>query len=460
MVFPNATITMQNGRSSLTQENYPNLNKMHNEIRVISNGDGVKLIAGDIDKNALNSGTILTDLPSTQVVKSVWEKSYPISIDNGDGTETPISAFLIDLRGKITIEPNKKVTANTTSPGFTIEKGKVKCYRKSSLNDFLYKDKYFVLSYDPKHINCTKELYKYFKAEYVRSGTSIYPSSWNDSTKNLILSRHISRENTNLTLYYTIRNIINCGREKSFVVRNNILLWNLCGERNKRITREHGLVYYKGRVQRHPFNVNRGSEFVTRANNQSMITVKFSGMDGGQYVFLVTKPETDTDIEIKKVGVKFVGTDGNLHEGYVTPVNQEGRLQTGELTGATMYCDNLIVKNKINVRPDSERELSTSGYNVFGGTVKSTYVVFEFNSLEQTKRVGFYTDVATTKLNGYAKWKPLSMMNNWWGDGHGIGDHNVRCLPRKFERRHLNTCMYVKKYKGVKSEYPEIFYTR
>ena len=438
--FPNATITMQNGYGTQTVK-YSYLNKMYNEIRVLSKSEGIGLIGGSFDKDALDGGAILTDLSTTTMLGM----SYKLKHETSVGSE-PVKAIIIDLRHKINVEANKKVTAATTSPGFMIENGKVRCYRKSELSDFLYKPRFFKFSPNARADNCTRELYKYFKDRRFTYDAGTY------------IERHLGRENNNITLYYKIRNIINCGRGKEMVLANNVFLWNLCGERNKRIVREHGLLFYKGTMQRHPYYFPSSEN--QRVQRQYTVTVKFESVSNGKYVFSVDMPETPVELEITKIGVKFVGTDGNLHEGYVIP--DDGRLQNGPITGGSIVCSNLVVKNNaLSVRPESSKELYMSNNNVFAGTMESTFVTFKFDArgLQPYERIAFKCDADQTKLRGYSKWKPLSLRDNWYAKGRP-GDVEYRHLPDRFEKRHLNACMYIKKFKGVKSEYPEIFYTR
>ena len=287
-------------------------------------------------------------------------------------------------------------------------------------------------------------------------------------------NRQRETKETDNIFYYHPRNVFRLGVLPNTVIKDNLLLWKMCSTRNFRTVKEDGLFYFLNRRSkarnRKKTERNSGLKNITIAYYEDM-----SNRYPGRFSFACHKPTTDFEITIKKIGISFVGVDGQQHIGEIPITWVDGR-DTNVLPRdeGDFYVsgEGLIIKDFIN-HEQSKLNLDTpAGQSYFFGDAKSVYVDAEFSIGSGSHKVVFWFETnsdaqifPTVKKIGTrkGKWRRLNLLWNYFGGPNGRLDHpydGVGKFPRCFERRYLNVCKYTKKFKGVPSEFPEIFYTR
>jgi hypothetical protein len=165
----------------------------------------------------------------------------------------------------------KKITAETTSPGFRIENGKIKCYRGSNLKEAL-------------------DMYMYGTWKYIKNGSSFY---------------------------YNDRNVYNCGvgPQRQTNHHNGLNSLFLGANTFEKSGRMEYKVEFLSHMQR-GYSMNKSDW--QKQDHICTFGVSYLGFDSDTNlpVFSITKTESDTDIYIGRIGVAFVGVDGNMHSGY------------------------------------------------------------------------------------------------------------------------------------------------
>ena len=103
--------------------------------------------------------------------------------------------------------------------------------------------------------------------------------------------------------------------------------------------------------------------------------------------------------------------------------------------------------------------------NDFSASIRALYIKFKYDVSITDKKVTYipeesqHTPVIGRDLQRRSKRQMRRLNLRKYHYMYGV--HNgEQHLGAYFENKYLNTCVYVKKFKGVKSEYPETFYTR
>lgn len=430
--FPNATITMSfldDGGSV----------KTHNDLIVLGQTDNIKIYNSGWDRTNLDHGVLLQD----DLGEGPIDVSDSIAYGHYD---EPGLAIQIDFHNKFTIHPDNLITKNTTSPGFRIEAGKIKCYKKSELTPLFTK-------------------YRLFDYEGYRSWAlpkSLWRAGFRPEHGPIDTFRPRKYERNNIVLYYQPRNIFRCGIDKSTVLKDNLFLWKICSCRNTRIEKEHGLFYFKKETSSHPHRK-------VEDPNVILFRISYIGIDeDGHYVFNVIKDVSPEGIILDKVGITFIGNDGYRHTASLDVVEIDGiETNVAPPEGDTfkVCCTNLKVKDDKNGNTGMFMLNGEENNNDFSASIRAMYLKFKYDVSITDKKVTYitldsqYTPIICRELQRRSRrqMRRLNLLKFYWM--YGVSNGNGH-FTNAFETRYLNTCVYVKKFKGVKSEYPETFYTR
>jgi hypothetical protein len=310
----------------------------------------------------------------------------------------------------------KKITAETTSPGFRIENGKIKCYRGSNLKEAL-------------------DMYMYGTWKYIKNGSSFY---------------------------YNDRNVYNCGvgPQRQTNHHNGLNSLFLGANTFEKSGRMEYKVEFLSHMQR-GYSMNK-SDWQTQ-DHICTFGVKYLGFDSDTNlpVFSVTKTESDTDIYIGRIGVAFVGVDGNMHSGYFESYKISGETEERTAFASGQGSYNITVGNfKIKQEHYGNNYYTPyPNYSTMRNIVVK-YVTFNFDKELEFRPVRF---VGTTQSHdmdcggvsydsrrySYTKWVNVSLF--------GSTDGAIR---KNFTKHYFNKCRFIRIYKRIPSEFPEYFYTR
>lgn len=363
------------------------------------------------------------------------------------------SVVVVDYRNKFDIvqcSPTKK----TTSPGFLIEKGIIKCYRESRFVDVLK---------------------RYSKTEnggyWCRwwSSPIYYEDIGQPSTHHLTEDIHfvdyinkLPKTKNGIVLYYHPRNAFRGGIDTDTVVAHNYLINHICSHkkyssgartdysiRGFRLRKEEGRIEYKAPINRgrYYYNCPDGRQDVACRINFGYAGVD---VDNNRVGFVVGKyGETDTDITLKKIYIKFIGEDGNRHVGFFRFMgNDNNNVFASDYEGDRI----VYAEGRLFIKDEISNNFSIADYelpSIFNGEINVINAEFSFDITKEKTKIAL--DCA--ERTGHSKWKLLNRLV------YVRGQYTHR-IPKGFNRQKFNTCRYYQKFKGVKSEFPETFYTR
>lgn len=316
-------------------------------------------------------------------------------------------------------------TFDTTTPGFRVESGKLKCYRKSELPmDYMYTENSHEMNrYLPKKVK-DGTVFFFNRNHAMTSGLSPkVAKAQHEALKKLIVG-----ETDNIHHY---------GRY--------------------RIYKEDGVFEYaapvrRGRTNRYPHH-GIYCEFVAN----------YVGFDSSieRPIFRVTKEASTTDIVVKKIGVSFIGTDGMRHTGYFRGISNNSTSDNDFPAQGGEYD---VWATEFYILDESTRTYHAEQLDLvanYGGSMKVIYMKFEYDIDEEEMSIKFVsadTD-STSTARSRTKWRNISKIHSVWLD-YEQGEIHGSPLARGFEKSYFNRCRYYQKFKGVKSEFPEYFYTR
>ena len=364
-----------------------------------------------------------------------------------DDQEYPLLNRFIDFTKRLYVKDYSMHTFDTTSPGFRVENGKIRCYRRTDLKKEL--PQFWGDSYDDTWSTAPRR-----QPRYVKDGTVFY-FNHEHGFNNGIKPKIITFQSDVLKAYIgglEIDPLSELGRAR---------FW-----------KNEGRFEYLGRVRR-----GRNNRFGGHGSNEPgacyfyarYVGVESNGLD---YVFNFEKTESNGSVYIEKVGVEFVGTDGLVHRGYFQSLH-DGTPGTaysfppeaGEYTAAT--------RNFFVFDESSKNYCHYIGYNSFfgfSGNMRVIYVKFAYNSDDEKAMKFVSLDYGQDSLNdtastisevvsigrsstsyGRTRWQLIAFPRDTSGRNR---------LSRNFRRSYFNRCRFFRKYKGVISEFPEYFYTR
>lgn len=299
-------------------------------------------------------------------------------------------------------------TYETTSPGFMVEEGKLKCYRAS----------------DFKHI--------------------VMAAKWAEGAGRLVDSFKYIKDGT--VFYYSKDNMLR-GKSPKFVRETRAMFDALTT-----------IEYTDPSNTNYPYYIRRDEgalEFVSPVRKPRLwwyvqspseggdgyictINCKYIGLDeSDNLVFQITKSESTSDVRINRIIYSYTGPDGNTITGYFNPEATlpasggtfEMKHQYSNISGAvdSAYLgDSVLVKN-MEIKIDYENEMYMMSYT------------------------GLMAMRATR-----TRWHNMStnILKDW---ETGV---KYRGLRNRFRNHKFHRCRYIQKFKGVPSEFPEYFYVR
>ena len=361
-----------------------------------------------------------------------------------DDQEYPLLNRFIDFTKSLYVKDYSMHTFDTTSPGFRVENGKIRCYRRTDLKKEL--PQFWGDSYDDSWSTAPRR-----QPRYVKDGTVFYINSqhgWNNG----ISPKIITFQSDVLTAYIgglEIDPLSELGRAR---------FW-----------KNEGRFEYLGRVRR-----GRNNRYGRRSETAACyFTVKYAGADanGLDYVFTFNKTESTSNVYVTKIGVEFVGTDGLVHKGYFQGLHTDDPdaamvfpPEAGEYTASTRT---FFVFDEAS--PSYHHAVGYNSFFGFSGNMRVVYLAFAPNSDEE-KAMKFVSD----DYSEHSIWDSGSSISESVTIGRSttsysrtrwqlIGRPRVEDrdrLSRNFKHSYFNRCRFFRKYKGVISEFPEYFYTR
>jgi hypothetical protein len=149
--------------------------------------------------------------------------------------------------------------------------------------------------------------------------------------------------------------------------------------------------------------------------------------------FKIRKGVSTDRIRIKGFGFTYRGVDGNIHE---RSIRWQGDTLPAEASSFIKYVG----------IPD---DMST-----YEASVRIKYISVHVNVDTEKYMMGGY---AATKCTSRTRWHDLIVrhQNPWLYGSAPYWDQRSRFKSRRFHR-----CRYIEKFKGVPSEFPELFYIR
>ena len=211
--------------------------------------------------------------------------------------------------------------------------------------------------------------------------------------------------------------------------------------------KQYGRIEYKAPTK-------RGDSFHGPGNLRDRICridVSYAhNIENGQYQFYFDKSgaATATEITLNAIYVSFIGEDGNKHIG---KFNCSVVLPTGESNGV-FYAPKFAIKNDID--GSFEIQSGTGFETSFSDNIVVIGADFDFDILKETTKITFGDGATKANRKGYSRWKIANRLE-WVKNGQ-----KCHRIPYGFNKNKFNTCRYIQKFKGVESEFPEIFYTR
>lgn len=356
-----------------------------------------------------------------------------------------VRLIAVDFRYRFNYTTNWYLTAETTSPGFRIENGKIKCYKKSSL---LYS-----LNKFDEDINAWRGVaYPYRPENYYKIQTGLNEKFPRTKIK------YIKDETV---FYYHPRNIHN-GITPDIVAKTHMMLdvmfgsFHSYGEHTKQY-KEDSRVEYLGRARMRLYKPNTSGSGADPHNN-IFLCPRYVGIDQetGKWKFSIWKTDSQWPLKALKIFVSVTGVDGNKKEGYVVldagENDDENILPT---TGGTyfVYSSELHLKDEQGNYYNTSFDASST-YMILGATnIKIDFITsgsgYYFNARIPNQAIRILTETRVKR------WKLLNRHKPHYGSSP-----IPFVLPSYFIKKYFNTCRYYKKFKGVKSEFPETFYTR
>ena len=359
---------------------------------------------------AYQTNTSTPDMPYRSAGQGINANEYSKEVSHE-------AMFVATKYLELEIEFGKKITAETTSPGFRIENGKIKCYRNSDLKEAL------------NEFGCGGWV------TYIKNSTSFY---------------------------YNERNVYNCGITPLRQMQHNSLVRSLFSGSIRSQAPRGGRLTYKteclATVQR-----NRTWKSATWRieDHVCLFTAEYLGFDSdtNKPTFRITKTDSETPIKIGKIGVTFMGADGNMHNGFFSNYNVSGETEsntpfdTGSSTNI-ITVESLYVKHE-HFGHDSY-ELYPSYSTMRNIVIK--YITFDFDHTQEIRPVRFGANNGYSHNLGGVSYDNVKFSRTKWR--RAMCRDGATTYPSCFERNYFNRCRYTRIYKNIPSEFSEYFYTR
>ena len=317
---------------------------------------------------------------------------------------------------ELQVEFNKKITAETTSPGFRIENGKIKCYRNSDLKEAL------------NECGCGGWV------AYIKNGTSFY---------------------------YNERNVYNCGITPLRQMQHSSLVHSLFnGSIRRNAPRGRRFTYKTECLATSQRNRAWENDTWRFEDHVCVFNAKYLGFDSetNKPVFHIKKGLSETPIRIERIGVAFIGTDGNMHNGFFSGYVVSGQSEYN-VPFDMRPADYDITMESLYVK---QEHFGNNHYELYPlySTMRNIvvkYITFDFDKNEEIRPVRFYADNSNQELGGVGCDNDKSSRTKW---RRAMCYDGVRVYPSCFERNYFNRCRYTRIYKNIPSEFSEYFYTR
>lgn len=361
-------------------------------------------------------------------IKYILIKVGAIAALNGQGS----SQFQQDFYYNMLFEPssgsddegyenmNKPITVDTTSPGFRVENGIIKCYRASDFKKFLNKR---VDIFKDEHYDTGNTFVENIK--YVKDGTVFHYSERN---MNLGTSPVFVRQTREFFSLLTEVRYDTQGEPKGMFLR-----------------RKDGILEFvspilKRRRWRYHQRPETGQPFIcyVQANYNGL----YMPETFDNYLsFDIVKGVSDENFQVTKIGLSFRGADGEMHDIDVK-FSPNGLIPGNNGTLPASGGTTTVIFNA----SDELNSFVNTPY--YGGSFQVRYVSVRVNT--DNERYMVAGDAGARTYLSRTRWKPVNKF-----EGHGTWT-----LHHKFEYSKFHRCRFIEKFKGVPSEFPELFYSR
>ena len=305
------------------------------------------------------------------------------------------------------------ITMKTTAPGFLVEDGKIRCYRKSDFRNFI---KEATLKMDD-------DRFLYHNIKMVKDGVVLFCHKRNkqnglsplliDSTNNLLRSiTHVGemRFNPDYSLSGSVK------------------------PKDAYLRPKDGAIEYLSTIQKRKKIIERYTGPVPK--NECHIYATYLGADeDGNLVFNFTKEQSTYDVHVRKL----ICVVKNIN---------------GETVEAVLRTSIQLSSNAGDYTVNVTR--SFGGIFVYDAGLKVKNVVAVPRKGELCKLIG---DAGGQTYRSRTRWKNATRQQKFYD--RFDGKYIVRIKTDGYFYNHkFNRCRYIQKFKGVPSEFPELFYTR
>ena len=300
----------------------------------------------------------------------------------------------------------------TTSPGFLIENGIIKCYKKSSLKRLL--ETTILENWDVRHSRISHSF------KHIKDGSVFYYSKYNAYIGTSPVFVKESR-----MFFDAITKFVPGDYQSPY--HNN----------RKTILRpDEGILQFVS-----PVTKRRQWERTQTPTEQGgdpyicNIFGTYCGVTDNNYSRLAfeIRKEVSTDrVTIRRIGFTYRGTDGNIH-------------QATQWIGESLPAE---ASSFIRYAP------APTDMSPYEASVRVQFISVRVN-VDTEKYM--MSGAARTRCTSRTRWHDLIVrhQNPWQYGGEPFWDQRSRFKSRRFHR-----CRYIEKFKGVPSEFPELFYIR
>jgi hypothetical protein len=288
----------------------------------------------------------------------------------------------------------------TTSPGFLVEDGKIKCYRASDFSKVIDNIKWAP--------DAGRQKYSF---KYIKDGTVFYyhKSNMEGGKSPKFVREQRAMFDAMTSISYTGHNV------SDFYMR-----------------REDGVLEFVSPVLKPRFWAHKQSPYPGDKDGFICnIGARYLGVnESGNLVFEITKSESTSRVYIKSIAISCLTQDGTKKTlsswlGSYLPA-EGGSMEVVLGADDFEYPEGSIKVEKIGIRVDYDNEMYMMAAP--GGSARST-------------RTRWHNMLSDIKEDWSTRIKYRSLRS--------------RFIGHKFHR-----CRYIQKFKGVKSEFPELFYVR
>jgi hypothetical protein len=300
----------------------------------------------------------------------------------------------------------------TTSPGFLVENGIIKCYKKSSLKRLL--ETTIFENWNVRHSRISHSF------KHIKDGSVFYYSKYNA----YIGTSPVFVKESRMFFDAITKFVPGDGQSPYHDNRKTIL------------RPDEGILQFVSPVIKRR-QWNRGQSPTEQGGDPYICNIfgTYCGVTDNNYSRLAfeIRKEVSTDrVIIRRIGFTYRGTDGNIHQA----TQWIGEPLPAEASSFIRYVP------------------APTDMSPYEASVRVQFISVRVN-VDTEKYM--MSGAALTRCTSRTRWHDLIVrhQNPWQYGGAPYWDQRSRFKSRRFHR-----CRYIEKFKGVPSEFPELFYIR